>query len=73
MKPSIILIAYQGDRWLSNCLKALVGAGADPLHVVLVDIAGNSVIGALDLTAFDAEVLSTPGREVAEATILSTW
>lgn len=73
MKVTVVLVAYQGDRWLPNCLETLAGAGADPLHLVLVDNAGNSVIDALDLSAFDAEVLSTPGREVAEATILSTW
>ena len=60
METSIILIAYHGDRWLPNCLETLAGAGTDPLHLVLVDNAGNTIIDDLDLSAFDAEVLSTP-------------
>ena len=60
METSIILIAYHGDRWLPNCLETLAGAGTDPLHLVLIDNAGNTIIDDLDLSAFDAEVLSTP-------------
>lgn len=60
MRPSVILIAYQGDRWLPDCLDTLSEASTRPLHLVLVDNAGNKIIDDLDLSAFDAEVLSTP-------------
>jgi GT2 family glycosyltransferase len=56
----VILIAYHGDRWLPNCLGTLADASTRPLHLLLVDNAGNTVIQDLDLSAFDAEVLSTP-------------
>ena len=55
-----MLIAYQGDRWLPACLDSLASASTQPLHLVLVDNAGNSIIDDLDLSAFRAEVLSTP-------------
>ena len=60
MSTSVILIAYQGDRWLPDCLETLAGAGTEPLHLVLVDNAGNTIFDDLDLSAFDAEVISTP-------------
>ncbi|NNF04297.1 MAG: glycosyltransferase [Rhodothermales bacterium] len=60
MKTSIILIAYNGDRWLPACVESLGKASSSRLHLVLVDNAGNSLIDRLDLSAFDAEVLSTP-------------
>ena len=60
MSTSVVLIAYHGDRWLPDCLGTLADASAEPPHLVLVDNDGNSVIDDLDLSAFDAEVLSTP-------------
>lgn len=60
MNPSIILVAYHGDRWLPDCLETLTGASTDPLHLILVDNDGNSILDDLDLSAFDAEVVSTP-------------
>ena len=60
MSTSVMLIAYQGDRWLPACLDSLASASTQPLHLVLVDNAGNSIIDDLDLSAFRAEVLSTP-------------
>lgn len=60
MSTTVLLIAYRGDRWLPDCLETLADASADPLHLVLVDNAGNTIIDDLDLSAFDAEVLSTP-------------
>jgi GT2 family glycosyltransferase len=58
--PSILLIAYYGDRWLPDCVDTLADASASPPHLVLVDNAGNTIIDDLDLSAFDVEVLSTP-------------
>jgi len=60
VKPSIILIAYHGDQWLPDCLETLADASTEPLHLVLVDNAGNTIVDDLDLSAFDAEVFSTP-------------
>lgn len=60
MTVSIILVAYHGDDWLPGCIDTLRDAGADGLHLILLDNAGNSVIGQLDLGQFDAEVLKTP-------------
>lgn len=60
MTTSILLIAYHGDQWLPNCLNTLVKASADPLHLVLVDNDGNTILGDLDLSAFETEVLATP-------------
>jgi len=57
---SIILIAYDGDDWLPSCINSLRNASADRQHLVLVDNAHNSIIGDLDLTAFESEVLSAP-------------
>lgn len=60
MGITVLLVAYHGDRWLPGCLGTLAEAGPYPLHLVLVDNAGNTTISDLDLSAFDAEVLSTP-------------
>jgi len=60
MGISAILIAFHGDRWLPDCLETLASASMEPMHLVLVDNAGNTIIDDLDLSAFDAEVLSTP-------------
>ena len=60
MSTSVMLIAYQGDRWLPACLDSLASASTQPLHLVLVDNAGNTIIDDLDLSPFRAEVLSTP-------------
>lgn len=60
MKASIVLIAYHGDSWLPACLDSLADASARRQHLVLVDNAGNTIIDGLDLSPFDAEVLSTP-------------
>lgn len=60
MDQSVILVAYHGDRWLPTCLDTLIEASNSTLHLVLVDNAGNTILDDLDLSAFDAEVLSTP-------------
>jgi GT2 family glycosyltransferase len=60
MTVSIILVADHGDRWLPSCLASLAGASVNRRHLVLVDNSGNTVLDALDLSAFDAEVLRTP-------------
>lgn len=60
MTCSAVLIAYHGDRWLPPCLESLAQASAEPLHLVLVDNDGNSMLSDLNLSAFDTEVLQTP-------------
>jgi len=60
MSVSVVLVAYHGDRWLPVCVETLASACTDPLHVVLVDNDGNTILDGLDLSAFDVEVLSTP-------------
>ena len=59
MKTTIILIAYNGDKWLPNCIQSLQNASHQSLHLVLVDNSGNSVIDRLDLSDFDYEILNT--------------
>lgn len=60
MRTTVLLIAYHSDRWLPDCLKTLADASTQPLHLVLVDNAGNATLGERDLSSFNAEVLSTP-------------
>lgn len=60
MRTTVLVVAYRGDRWLPACLRTLAAASEAPLHLVLVDNAENTVLDALDLSAFEAEVLSTP-------------
>lgn len=60
MRVSAILVAYYGDRWLPDCLASLAKGSVHPMHLVLVDNAGNTIIDDLDLSAFDTEVLTTP-------------
>lgn len=60
VSTSVLLIAYHGDQWIPDCLDTLADASTQPLHLVLVDNAGNTILDDLDLSPFDAEVLSTP-------------
>jgi GT2 family glycosyltransferase len=60
MGVTVLLVAYHGDRWLPDCLDTLVEASTSPLHLVLVDNDSNTILDGLDLSGFDAEVLSTP-------------
>jgi GT2 family glycosyltransferase len=57
---TVVLLAYEGDSWLPACVESLKRAHVEPLHLVLVDNAGNTILDELDLSAFQAEVLSTP-------------
>jgi GT2 family glycosyltransferase len=60
MNISIILIAYYGDKWLPTCIESLSRASIRPMHLVLVDNTGNTMIDEVDLSPFEVEVLSTP-------------
>jgi GT2 family glycosyltransferase len=60
MSVTVILIGYRGDEWLPACVSSLRRASSERLHLVLVDNDGNTIIDELDLTGFDAEILSTP-------------
>ena len=60
MRTSVILIAYDGDRWLPACLNSLASASVEPLQVLLVDNARNNRLDDLDLSHFEAELVSTP-------------
>lgn len=60
MNTTIILIAYNGDQWLPDCINSLQNASRRRLHLVLVDNSGNTVIDQLDLSPFDVEILQTP-------------
>ena len=60
MEVSVLLIAYHGDRWLPSCLNTLAETSSRSPHLVLVDNAGNTIIDNLDLSPFEAQVISTP-------------
>ncbi len=55
-----LVVAYHGDRWLPACIGSLAGASRRPLHLLLVDNSGNTLLDTLDLGAFEAERLATP-------------
>ncbi|MBD3275528.1 MAG: glycosyltransferase [Candidatus Marinimicrobia bacterium] len=59
LNTTIILIAYNGDKWLPNCIQSLQNASNQRLHLILVDNSGNSIIDQLDLSQFDFELLTT--------------
>ena len=59
---SVVVVAFYGDRWLSQCMDALAQASRGRLHLLLVDNEGNTGLNELPLDRFDTEVLKTPHR-----------
>ena len=57
---SVVLVAYNGDKWLPDCITSLSEASAKRVHLILLDNAFNTIIDQLDLSSFDAEVLKCP-------------
>ncbi len=57
---SVVVVGYNGDRWLPSCLKSLEQASVHRLQLVLVDNHNNPCIASLDLSAFDVDVIETP-------------
>ena len=60
VQVSVYVIGYKGDRWLPSCISSLAGASELRIHLVLIDNVDNACIPDLDLSAFDAEIVSTP-------------
>lgn len=57
---SIIIVGYNGDRWLPECVRSLSEASAHRQHLILVDNLNNPCLDHLDVSAFDCEVIRTP-------------
>ncbi|MFT7512311.1 MAG: N-acetylglucosaminyl-diphospho-decaprenol L-rhamnosyltransferase [Candidatus Omnitrophota bacterium] len=60
MKVHVIIVGWNGDDWLPDCLTSLAGASVDRLHLVLVDNHNNPCIPDLDVSAFQTTILKTP-------------
>jgi GT2 family glycosyltransferase len=58
MSCSLIIVAYHSDSWLPACIETLSEVVPTQTHLVLVDNTGNSCIGDIDLSSFDAEILN---------------
>lgn len=56
----VVVVGYQGERWLPDCLETLAGASSRPLRLVLVDNGGNGQMDRLPLGRFDTTVVATP-------------
>jgi GT2 family glycosyltransferase len=54
---TVILVAYHGDKWIPKCIETLCHASKQTIRLLLVDNAGNTCIGGLDLSDFDAKIL----------------
>jgi hypothetical protein len=59
MNTTVVLVAHYGDAWLGPCLASLAEASTQRLHLVLLDNFGNTTLDALDVGAFDTEILRT--------------
>ena len=60
MTVHIIIVGWNGDEWLPECMESLAAASTSPLHVILVDNHNNPCIPDLDLSAFRTTILKTP-------------
>lgn len=60
MATSVVLVAFHGDRWLPACVESLARASTRPVHLVLVDNSGNTILDHLPVDSFDLELISTP-------------
>jgi N-acetylglucosaminyl-diphospho-decaprenol L-rhamnosyltransferase len=59
---TVIIVGYDGERWLDSCLSSLRASTTQPLRIVLVDNGGNGRIDRLPLSEFESVVLPTPRR-----------
>jgi len=59
-RTSVIVVAYYGDKWMTQCVETLRKASSGPVRVVVVDNAGNSTLKQLDFGCLDAVRLSCP-------------
>jgi GT2 family glycosyltransferase len=60
MNVHAVIVGWNGDEWLPDCLSSLARASTDQLHVILVDNHDNPCIPDLDLSAFRTSILKTP-------------
>ena len=59
---TVIVVGYQGERWLTPCLTSLISASAQKVNLVLVDNGGNGDLKTLPLDQFDCQVVVAPHR-----------
>ena len=60
MKVHVIVVGWNGDEWLPDCLGTLVTASSKRIHLILVDNHNNPGIPDLDLSGFETTILKTP-------------
>lgn len=59
---TVVIVGYQGERWLPGCLNTLAEASAESIRLVLVDNGGNGDLGALPLDKFQCHLTTAPRR-----------
>ncbi len=59
-KVTVIVVAFNGDRWMPECVKAQQQASACAVHLVIVDNVGNTLLGDLDYGQNQVTHLSCP-------------
>jgi len=59
-KHVIIIVAYHGDEWIPPCLESLFESSQIPLHVLLVDNAGNNQLWDGPTGIHTLEIIKTP-------------
>lgn len=60
IRVSVVVVAYYGDNWMTQCVETLGRASSGPVRVVVVDNAGNSTLGQLDFGRLEVVRLSCP-------------
>ncbi len=60
MKISIIIIGYNGDRWLPKCIESLQPHTTHQLEVVLVDNWNNPGLSDLDFKGLEHRIIKPP-------------
>jgi N-acetylglucosaminyl-diphospho-decaprenol L-rhamnosyltransferase len=57
---TVIVVAYQGERWIPACLETLRCASSERLRLCLVDNSGNGDVIPRELAGVEMTVLQTP-------------
>lgn len=59
-RTTVLIVGYNSDTWLPDCLSTLAGASVQRLNLCFVDNVNNPDLQTLRLSAFSVEVLKTP-------------